>query len=75
MGNDALMRVSPVGYLFDDLETIYSETEKATIISHDSALAIISAEALNNLIYLGRKGYKKMRLKLNFIHFINHLIK
>ena len=66
MGNGALMRVSPVGYLFNDLETINMETEKATIPSHDSALAIVSAEALNNLIYLGRKGYKKDVVKVKF---------
>ena len=66
MGNGALMRVSPIGYLFDDLETIYSETEKATIPSHDSALAVVTAEALNNLIYLGRKGYKKEEVMMKF---------
>ena len=66
MGSGALMRVSPIGYLFSDMNTIDLETEKATIPSHNSALAIISAEALNNLIYLGRKGYKKEEIKAKF---------
>ena len=66
MGNGALMRVSPIGYLFNDLETILKETEKATIPSHDSALSIVSAEALTNLIYLGRKGYTKDDVMVKF---------
>ena len=66
MGNGALMRVSPVGYLFDDSKTIVEETEKATIPSHNSALAVISAKALTNIIYLGRKGYKKDEVMVKF---------
>ncbi len=75
MGNGALMRVSPIGYLFNDLDIIYKETEKATIPSHDSALAIVSAKALNNLIYLERKGYSKESLKLKFYPFSKSLDK
>ena len=66
MGNGALMRVSPIGYLFDDLETILNETEKATATSHASALAVASAQTLNDLIYMGRKGYSKEELKPKF---------
>lgn len=66
MGNGALMRVSPIGYLFDNLDTIYDETEKATIPSHDSSLAVVSAKTLNNLIYLERKGYDKADLIKRF---------
>lgn len=66
MGNGALMRVSPVGYLYDDSKIILDETEKATIPSHDSSLAVVSAKALTNLIYLGRKGYNKEEVKNKF---------
>ena len=66
IGNGALMRVSPIGYLFNDLDTIYEETEKATIPSHDSSLAVVSAKTLNNLIYLERKGYSKVDLIKRF---------
>ena len=75
MGSGALMRVSPIGYLFSDMNTIDSETEKATIPSHNSALAVISAEALNNLIYLGRKGYKKEEVKAKFYPYHRELDK
>ena len=60
------MRISPIGFCFDDLNTIKEESYKATIPSHDSALAVVTAEALNNLIYLGRKGYKKDEVKTKF---------
>lgn len=68
MRKDVLMRVSPVGYLFDDLETIYSET--ATISSHDSTLAIVSVEAYygvpNNLKQQAlSKSLDNFVLKLN----------
>ncbi len=69
MGNGALMRVSPIGYLFNDLESVLEETEKATIPSHDSALAIVSAQSLNTLIYMGRKGYSKESMKPKFYPF------
>ncbi len=59
MGSGALMRVSPVGYLFDDMETVIKESEKATIPSHNSVLAVVTAQTLNDLIYFGRKGYSK----------------
>lgn len=66
MGNGALTRIVPVGYLFDDIETVNAESEKATIPSHDSALAIISAAALSDLIYLGRRGYSKDEVMKKF---------
>ena len=66
MGNGALMRVSPIGYLFNDLDTIYEETKKATIPSHDSPLAIVSAQSLNTLIYMGRRESSKESMKPAF---------
>ena len=69
MSSDALSRVSPVGYLFNDLDTVLEESKKATIPSHDSALAVVSAQALNDLIYMGRKGYSKMNMQPKFYPF------
>ncbi len=66
MGSGALMRVSPIGYLFDDLDTILKESIQATIPSHNSVLSLVSAGALNNLIYLGRKGYSKEEVMVKF---------
>ena len=65
-GNGAAMRVSPIAYLYDDLETILSETKKCTIVSHNTKEAIDGAQAVATSIYLSRKGYKKDYIK-NFI--------
>ena len=75
MGNGALMRVSPIGYLFNDLDTIYEETKKATIPSHDSPLAIVSAQSLNTLIYMGRREFSKESMKPAFYPFKKSLDK
>lgn len=66
MGNGALMRVSPVGYLFNDFNKISLETFKATRVSHDSPLAIDFAKVLTSIIYFGRKGYDKEEVKWLF---------
>ncbi len=68
IGNGALMRVSPVGYLFDDLGVILRETEKATIPSHNSDLAIRMAKKLNEIIYFGRKGYATSDINYNLVN-------
>ncbi len=65
-GNGALMRVSPIGYLFDDLNDILRETKKATIPSHNSKLAIKSSSNLNTIIYMMRKGYADNDLREKF---------
>lgn len=75
MGSGALMRVSPIGYLFNSLKEIDDVTEMATIPSHNSALAIISAQTLNNLIYFGRKGYDKKEIMSKFYPYSKSLDK
>ena len=59
IGNGAMMRISPIGYLFDTEEEVLVETKLATMPSHNSELAIRSAEIVSLIIYLGRKGLKK----------------
>lgn len=75
MGNGALMRVSPIGYLFNDLEKVLKESEKATIPSHDCSLAIVLAQSLNTLIYMGRRGSSKESMKPAFYPFKKSLDK
>lgn len=43
-GNGAAMRVSPVAYLFNDLETVQYEALKTAIPSHDSREGILLME-------------------------------
>lgn len=66
-GNGALMRISPVAYMFDDLEEVKKNAVNATTPSHNSKEAIDSVITLVTIIYLVRKGYNKDQIikKLN----------
>ena len=69
-GNGAMMRISPVGYLFDTEEEVVSNAYLATLPSHNSYEAISSATIVAMIIYLARCGYSKdeiiSRLNLKF---------
>ena len=58
-GNGALMRISPVGFMFDNPEEVYHNAFLATNPSHHSFEATISASTLALMIYYLRKGYSK----------------
>jgi len=62
-GNGSAMRISPVGYLFNDLETVKKESYKATIPSHNNIEAITAAEAVATSIYLLRNNSKEEVIK------------
>jgi len=66
-GNGAMMRVSAVGYLFDNEEDIIKHAKAATIPSHNTEEAINSATVVAMIIYLARKGLTKEQIieKLN----------
>lgn len=63
IGNGSAMRISPVAYLFDELDIILSEAKLATIPSHNSTEAIYGAQAVVNTIYLARKNVDKNIIK------------
>lgn len=58
-GNGALMRISPVGFMFDNPEEVYHNAFLATNPSHHSFEATISASTLALMIYYLRIGYSK----------------
>lgn len=62
-GNGCAMRISPIGYLFDDLKTLKKESRLATITSHDNPESIMCSEAVAVSIYLLRNGMSKTDLK------------
>ena len=66
-GNGAMMRISPVGYLFDIEEDVIKNARLATIPSHNSKEAIDSATTIALIIFYLRKGLSKEELfnKLN----------
>ena len=59
VGNGAMMRISPVGYLFDTEEEVIKNARLATIPSHNSEEAIKAATDVALLIFYLRKGYSK----------------
>ena len=58
-GNGAMMRIAPVGYLFNTLEEIEEQCRLATMPSHNSKEAINCATLIAKIIFLARKGYSK----------------
>ncbi len=66
-GNGAMMRISPVGFMFDSEEEVRENARLATIPSHDSEEAIKGAEIVALTIFYARKGYSKEEIleKLN----------
>ncbi len=58
-GNGSAMRVSPVGFAFDSVETVLEEAEKTAIISHDHPEGIKGAQAVALAIFLARTSHDK----------------
>lgn len=54
-----MMRIAPVGYLFNDLDTVREESKKATVPSHNNSDSIKCARLVSSIIYLARSGYSK----------------
>jgi ADP-ribosylglycohydrolase len=58
-GNGAAMRVSPVGYAFNDLETVLFKAKEYTEITHNHPEGIKGGQAVAASIFLARKGKSK----------------
>ena len=58
-GNGASMRISSIGYYYDDLDVILSKTQEATIPSHNNEEAILGAQSVTTAIYLARNNFSK----------------
>ena len=71
-GNGAMMRISPVGVMFESEEDVIENAKNATIPTHNSKEAIHSATTIALIIFYLRKGYskeevfKKMNLKIEY---------
>lgn len=50
-GNGSAMRVSPVGWAFDDYETVLDNAKKTAEVSHNSIEGIHGAQCVANLIF------------------------
>lgn len=67
VGNGAMMRISPVGYMFNTEEDVVKNCKFATMPSHNTKEAIDSATMVALIIYYARKGLNKEEIinKLN----------
>lgn len=62
-GNGSAMRVSSVGWLFDDLETVRHMARLSAEVTHNHPEGIKGAEATASAIYLARTGSTKAEIK------------
>ena len=62
-GNGSAMRVSPIGFAFNDEEKILEEAKKSAEITHNHEEGIKGAQAIAISIFLARKGKSKKEIK------------
>lgn len=62
-GNGSAMRVSSVGWLFDDFDTVRKMARLSAEVTHNHPEGIKGAEATASVIWLARKGYSKEEIK------------
>ncbi|MGC9328643.1 MAG: ADP-ribosylglycohydrolase family protein [Candidatus Hinthialibacter sp.] len=62
-GNGSAMRVSPVGFAFDTLETVLEEAKKSAEVTHNHPEGIKGAQATAAAIFLARSGQSKEYMK------------
>jgi len=62
-GNGSAMRVSPVGWYFNDLSTVLSEARNSAAVTHDHPEGIKGAQATAAAIFLARSGENKADIR------------
>lgn len=62
-GNGSAMRVSPIGFAFDDLERVLMEAKKSAEVSHNHPKGIKGAQAIAAAVYLARTGISKKEIR------------
>jgi ADP-ribosylglycohydrolase len=62
-GNGSAMRVSPVGFAFDDEASVLREAERSAAITHDHPEGIKAAQAVALGVLLARQGNTKAQIR------------
>ncbi len=62
-GNGAAMRVSPIGFAFNDLDTVLREAQRSAEVTHNHPEGIKGAQAIAAVIFLARTGEEKIGIK------------
>ena len=62
-GNGAAMRISPIGFAYDDLPTVLEKAREATEITHNHPEGIKGGQAIAAAIFLARSGTSKAEIQ------------
>ncbi|MBE9078413.1 ADP-ribosylglycohydrolase family protein [Romeria aff. gracilis LEGE 07310] len=62
-GNGSAMRVSPVGYAFDELDSVLAAAEQSAAVTHNHPEGIKGAQATAIAIFWARQGKAKRDIK------------
>jgi ADP-ribosylglycohydrolase len=62
-GNGSAMRVSPIGFAFEDLDAVLQEAQRSAAVTHNHPEGIKGAQATAAAIFLARKGGSKAEIK------------
>ena len=62
-GNGSAMRVSAVGFAYNDLDTVLKKAEKTAVVTHNHPEGIKGAQATAAAIFLARTGKNKAEIK------------
>lgn len=62
-GNGAAMRIGPVGYAFDDLDTVLQKAREFTAVTHNHPEGIKGGQATAAAIFFGRTGKSKEEIR------------
>ena len=62
-GNGSAMRVSPVGFAFDNIEDVLTEARRSAEVTHNHPEGIKGAQAVALAILLARKGENKETIR------------
>lgn len=62
-GNGSAMRVSPVGFAFNDIEEVLKEASKSAAVTHNHPEGIKGAQATALAVFLARQGKNKTYIK------------
>lgn len=74
-GNGSAMRVSPVAWAYNDLETVLAKAKESAEVTHNHPEGIKGAQATASAIFLARSGSSKNEIKeyieKNFEYFLD----
>ena len=62
-GNGAAMRIGPVGFAYDDLDTVLAKAEEFTAVTHNHPEGIKGGQATAAAIFLARTGKSKDEIR------------